>query len=583
MQVIKTPLDRPSNKRDNVFFLGAWCFKELDGLLKNDDINKTLPYHWDNRDKYNEDYDYLTLTYEKLLKRFSKLLNKFHNINKRDEYWRIIFGPWLRFFIDIVFDRYECIRLSRNHSKNITYSVSKYDIKNFCQHNFEEFYSEIVTDEWNEMIFSECIKFLNYPHTQNNQLELKPKINNFKNSRIQNFNKKSLETFNFFYRKYFKKNNVKTLISGSYFPYKSLIYFHFKLGQLPFPFKRDYLSSNGYIDSLTRNNLTEVDRKKNFENFILYLVPKLMPRIYLEDFKKSKDYILKEFPVTPKMIFTSVNYQAKDYFKILCAEMNDLGSKLIIGQHGGHFGLGRHNQTIDHQRSIAFKFISWGWKSKNHSQVIDLPSVQLSSKNFGSKKNGYILHITSSLPRYFYCNYSVPIAGQYLSYINDQVLFLRNLNKPTFNRLKIRLDSSFKSESWDLGKIFSFYGYSKYIDATKRPLQSLLKKSCLSICTHNGTVYLETLSNNFPTIIFWDKRYNEIKPESEKYIQSLVDAGILFFSPIEAAKQVNKIIYDLDSWWYSKDLQLTIKDFCQNFARTSNDWDDKWCNFFNKL
>lgn len=583
MYLIKTSLDYSKYKKKNHFFLGSWCFKDLDKLLEDNQVEKIIPYHWDDRNKYNSDYTYLTSIYEELLKMFSEILNKYHNMHKDVHYWRIIFGPWLRFFIDVLYDRYECIRLSRKHSNKIIYTVGDYNIQNFCSYNFIDFYNQIITDEWNEMIFSETIKFLNFPYSKNKELKLKPKSCNLKNSSYKILRKKSLEFLYFIYSKFIRKNKIKFLFSGSYFPVKSVINLHLKLRQLPYPFKTKNIYSDNLIYDFNRNNITKLNMKINFENFALYLIPKLMPRIYFEDFAKSKDYILREFKITPKIIFTGVNYQSDDNFKIFCAEKKELGSKLIIGQHGGHFGLGKHNQTIDHQISIASKFISWGWKQKKQSNIINLPSVQLSSKNFSSKKNGYVVHIISSLPRYFYCNYSIPVAGQYLSYLNDQIVFLENLSKPISNRFKIRLDSSFKENSWNLNKIFSFYGYSRYIDLTKKTMPELLNKSCLSICTHNGTVYLETLSKNFPTIIFWDKRYNEIKPESKKYIKSLVDAEILFFSPVDAAKKVNDIGGDVESWWLSDDVQLTVKDFCQQFAHSSIDWAKQWSDTFNKL
>ena len=69
-------------------------------------------YHWSNKNKLENDNKYLTDLYERYLIYLSSILNKFHNKNKDTQYWRIIIGPWLRFFIDIVFDRYETLKLN---------------------------------------------------------------------------------------------------------------------------------------------------------------------------------------------------------------------------------------------------------------------------------------------------------------------------------------------------------------------------------------------------------------------------------------------------------------------------------------
>ena len=76
-------------------------------------------YHWSNKNKLENDNQYLTDLYERYLVYLSNILNKFHHKNNDTKYWRILIGPWLRFFIDIVFDRYETINFKNSKLSKI--------------------------------------------------------------------------------------------------------------------------------------------------------------------------------------------------------------------------------------------------------------------------------------------------------------------------------------------------------------------------------------------------------------------------------------------------------------------------------
>ena len=77
--------------------------------------------------------------------------------------------PWLRFFIDSLFDRYECVRLAAENLPNPRTEVFRYNLAEWCPRDFPEFYHDLTSDEWNEVIFSECIKEQGVPYSTNHQ------------------------------------------------------------------------------------------------------------------------------------------------------------------------------------------------------------------------------------------------------------------------------------------------------------------------------------------------------------------------------------------------------------------------------
>ena len=157
MNLIKTPVDFiNSGKVQNKVLLGDWCLRDEENLLLTRYSFDRVPYHWDSRDKYYHDYIYLEQIYEKTLASLSHELNIIHSLDHDVRYWRIIIGPWLRFFIDAIFDRYETIRAAKVFVHEIRSTIFSYNLDDWCPTDFSEFWEDLVSDEWNEVIFSEC-------------------------------------------------------------------------------------------------------------------------------------------------------------------------------------------------------------------------------------------------------------------------------------------------------------------------------------------------------------------------------------------------------------------------------------------
>lgn len=580
MKLIKTPLEFVKAKKgQEIILLGTWCLnKDLD-FIDEKYKSKILPYHWKNREVYNKDYIYLGNLYEKKLAFMSGVLNKIHNTQKDINYWRVIVGPWLRFCLDAVYDRYESIKLAKESEKITDFSLFTYNLNDLCPENFNDFWEDFTSDYWNEIIFSECIKHQNISYNIYKESYISPlRVNKIYSSNFSAHIKKLLFKLSLM----ISDSNQKVIFYKSYTNFYKIFKLNIKLNQVPKYWSFDECRHDSRpVNNLVRNYFKDDIPLDAFEMFFNNLFPYLIPKSYIEDYSELKEKLINQMPGKPKNIFTANAYQNDDYFKIWAAEQIEKNAALIVGQHGGQFGIAKHNQTIDHQLKIASKFISWGWTEKKRDNIFPLPSIQLSnSKTIKPYKRGKILSILNSPPRYFYCHQSLPVAEQGLLYIEDQLKFISNLNKDNFENLLIRLDSNnSKSRSWNIGGLLELKGYDSKIDKGNTNLSKLVKKSKICIATTNTTVYLETFSKNFPTIIFWNKDFTEISKDAQEYINLLHDAEILFYCPIEAAKKLNKVYDNIDEWWFSVKVQEARAIFCDRYALTSGDWLQKWSVF----
>jgi putative transferase (TIGR04331 family) len=105
------------------------------------------------------------------------------------------------------------------------------------------------------------------------------------------------------------------------------------------------------------------------------------------------------------------------------------------------------------------------------------------------------------------------------------------------------------------------------IDTGSVQLNKVLDKYKLAFIVNNSTSLLYTLSINFPTVLFWDESYFEMRDSSSKYFKQLKLAGIFHTSPLDAAKHVNKIWHNIETWWESDSVQKTRKIFCDRYVK----------------
>jgi putative transferase (TIGR04331 family) len=556
-----------------MLFLGEWC-----NLFKDRNYNKGLDikihsYHWVDKKKQEIDYKLLNDIYEQKLFDLSHSLSEIHNLKLDIRYWRIIIGPWLRFFIDAVYDRYESIRTAVDNNEIDSTFIFDYSIDDYVPNDFIEFYDHLRFDDWNQIIFFELIKEFNIPYKKIWKINpINHKINTQKQLVKDKF-RNLLYSVNNIFSNYFNDKVFFEL----YVPYTKLFRLQFKLGQLPYIGEKSIFCSNRKTDFDKRKKINFPRTNEKFSEFLNNQIINFLPRIYLENFKEIKNKVLNKFPTDPKLIITSNAYQANDCFKIWSAHHTQKKVPLIIHQHGGNLGSSKFAQSEDHQLKISDDFISWGWSREGFNNIKTLPALKIFSKNINYDINGDILLTLASTPRYFYHFFGLQNGPEFLDYIEDQKLFIRNLNLKVISDLKIRPDST--EFGWDIpARISEVIDFSKFelnkIDFIKR-----LKNTKICIGTYNATIFLETLSYNIPTIVFFNLEQCNIRPEAIYYFEKLKSVGIFHDSPEAAAKFLNKIETNIEEWWKGPKLQLIRREFCDKYVNTSKNWATEWSSF----
>lgn len=549
----------------SIFFLGEWCriygrkskWEHLDA--------KVAPYHWDDREKLYHDYLYLQDQYEKLLKELATKLNNIHGVDYSIRYWRIVVGPWLAYFIQMLFDRWAMLRQVITTEEISSVRVFRADLKSLIPNDFEEFQSMMVTDEWNEAIYSQLIDL--FPLS----IDSIPKTTHIKvpptsrRSRIKTLLKKIINNSS----RLISRNNDYFFIS-SYLGIKQEFVLQMRLGQLPKYWQKFQSPVSVPNAKMRRWESIKPDDFRDFTKIARHFIPNHIPSIYLEGYKESTSLINRlPWPKAPKAIFTACAYTSDDIFKLWAAAKVENGTPLVIAQHGGNMGTSAWADYERHQIIISDAFITWGWQDNQlyNKKLFPIGIIKPFNRNLTRDPEGPALIVGTTIPRFSYHMYSCPVASQWNAYFDDQFRFVNALPYHLRQQLIVRLYSS--DYGWGQRQRWLDRFPNIGIDEGILPINSLMRKSRLYISTYNATTFLESLSINFPTIMFWNPKHWELRNTASTYFDQLKSVGIFHETPESAARQMTLVWDDIAGWWQSEPVQAARQHFCDVFARSS--------------
>jgi len=579
MFLITTADQRFWRSDEPILFLGEWCKLFSQRSVWENLSYEILPYHWDDRKKLYGDYLYLQKLYERILTLLSKCLNEIHGVDHSVRYWRIIIGPWLYYFIQVLYDRYQSITCAEKCGKVTDTLITKCEQRNDSPRDFLEFDKAVETDYYNQYLYSRIIEYTN--RIPFNILEVETDTDT---KTTDTNNKKGLlfvnRTLRLFFTKLYNKltnafSNKVAFVSVGLDSW-DLVKLHLSLHQLPNLSPPPVILKRSKIDREMREKLSYRASDNEFEKLLFKMIKDQIPSVYIEDYHQAIKISLNAYPNRPKLIFTAFAFNSNDMFKFWTAHHVERGVKFAGTQHGGHYGTGLWSATEDHQRRIFDTFFTWGWKSNDHDNIKTLPAAKLNKfKKIHYKNNGNILLVLCCIPRYSYHMYSIIVASSgFNTYLNGQYRFVNCLSEKNKIILLVRLyhlDYEWsQKDRWktEFPKIECYSGNKSIIDQ--------LNESRLFIGTYNATTYLETFAANFPTVLFWNPEHWELRSSAKPYFEALHSVGILHYTPESAASKVNEISDDPISWWDQTEIQEAKDQFCFQFARTSDNWLREW-------
>ena len=558
-----------------ILFLGEWCRvynqKHVWSLLRHE----VLPYHGLGRDALYNDYKYAMDIYERTLVELTGQLNTLHGSNHSVRFWRIVLGPWLVYFIEILLDRYRSICVASDSGKvTATWITVKFP-EEYLPNDFSEFGDRYLHDDYNYCLFSQIIKSSKtIPREEKNDVEFLTFGSKSTSPHQKDDFKWSVIRWLGNYSRAIPDSLQRVVMINSYIRPMGLMKLQLSLKMLPAPYRPRVDSVSSKVDWEMRRNIKLEQGGNCFESILKECIPLHIPKIYMEGYSRMAQKAREVYPKNPRVILTANAYKFDEGFKFWTAHQVDRGVKLAVTQHGGHIGDGLWSTDDDHEIKIADRYFTWGWTRKNEMKAVPMPSSMLESRK-GCKPNpeGEILCVPCSFPRYPYQMFSVPQGPLVLETFKLQQRFMQAVSSPVSDLLVFRIQ---KDRGWEEGLRWRDSDISPKINQGNISYINHLAMSRLCVCFYNGTPFLETFVANYPTLLCWEPKYTELNESAQPYFDLLRKAEILHDTPEQLALKLNEIYGDPLSWWVSAEIQDAKNKFCNRFAKTGDDWATQW-------
>ena len=585
---ISTNLEINLDKNKRKILAGNWCIENYEKKenLKRYEIFDNI---WKDKQKYNTYYKYLHKISLRYSERLSFYLNSFHKSSFSKKFWKLILMSWLTIYLPAYYYRWILVKKVLKRNKKIHF----YDLynleKKYIPTDTFDFHTQVSSNKYlNYNMFYNLMKY--YEKKSGKIFLVKKKILNSKINKVSD-KKNKTNWLIFQYKKilnhffYFVFRFNKIFIEKAVFPIKNNVEINLRLNQFPTYPNDTFNDSFGYTN-LYDNKEINLDKRRShhikkikgendeFVRFIDFVIRDDIPVCFLEGFEDLLNFARKII-IKPKIILSSYYHYFNELFKVWTAYLvENKNVKFFIVSHGGGGDL-KYPSCLKFESEIAHKKINWHKSTKLNE--MQLPASKfLKSKNIKSN-NDFISYVEG------------PVAP-YPSRIGEQAMDNGSPN------LQVDFVSFYKEINKVLKKKFIFIPSGLYnIDTTKylrgylnasqikekKSFKKYNERSELNILNYPQTAFFESLMTT-PTILLYKKDEWEFDKNFNYFYKKFIKHKIIFHDPKKAAKHVNSISNDINKWWGSKSVQLTINGFLDHACLVSSHSLNIWIKYLKK-
>jgi putative transferase (TIGR04331 family) len=473
-------------------------------------------------------------------------LNQAHQCSKSVRYWEILTGSWLRLFLDILISRIFIVAKLREMYPDIQLVCTDVANRSRAPFNTANFHTLTKSTEWNSLVYADLWKTASAEH-------IAPPVRIATTAQVHQ--KQQLSKLSGY------------VLSATYLPRMQELLLQLRLGS---KYKRLRVLNPSAIpaDDEARQKLVFNEfQTSDVEKLLIRLVREYLPTSFLEGFSTLRMSIRRMgFPTSPKTIFTSNRHIYDDVFNAWVADATENGSRLVLGQHGGHYGISKFPSYAErHELSVSDTYLTWGWKPST-SALGGIILTTVGSRRRQKKNQSRALLVIDELwshPRAVYTDIS-----ETSNYLDHLGLLVKSLPSTIQQSLELRrhLGQSVVGhpvESWWLNQFPTIDMGDSLI-----PFSKIVKKAKIVIVAHNGTTLPENFSQAIPTLITWTPNWVEIRDDVKPIFAKFAKVGIFHEDPVSLANHLSAIWDNVDAWWESKEVVEARELFCSQYAKS---------------
>lgn len=558
--------DRP------VIFLGEWC-RAYDRKEIWQDMNAIIaaPYGLGKARK-DADRAEARILEEKVFPILCDVLNQYHGTHHDLRFWQIVLGHWFRRYVDVILNRVRTLEkcLHTYQLSGVTACTDEdYSLAPLSTYTALSAFND---DIWNNAL---CVRILRLMGGAGCPVEVIAG-GEFKGglgasmatnaSPMQKVWKWSYRQVRNLIELFSRESDALIINSG--LPRIEEIKLQLALRQMPQLWTSPQFEIVASPSHTLRRSLSDQltdGVSEGLLGILRLLVFELLPVCYLEGFVELEENVQQlPWPKTPKLIFTSNNFDTDELFKLWTATKVEAGHKYVVGQHGNSYATHRYHCPATIEEVTADKFLTWGWEGGLPQHTSAFIFKMAGRKPGVYNRNGGLLLIETIMDLRIN---TWDVAAEFNVYFEDQKSFVAELSGVPRRNLTVRLHAAWRRLKG--GEAYRWHEFDPdiNIDWGASAIGALISQSRLVVHSYDSTGILETLSQNIPTLAFWQNELDHLQDSARPYYQLLVDAGIVHLTPETAAAKVNAIWDDVDGWWSQRSVQEARKKFCDRFAK----------------
>jgi putative transferase (TIGR04331 family) len=355
-------------------------------------------------------------------------------------------------------------------------------------------------------------------------------------------------------------NNSDIFIISPYFSSTRLLILYLKLYQFPALRLNPSSSSTKWFRRAFKFKIQD-ENSDEFVRALREIIPQQIPLAYVEGFTELVKCAERlGWPTKPKVIFTSNSHFYNDLFKLWAAIKVSKGSKLLIGTHGSGPDYLFSSPTLHEWKISSFHLGPIESTKYAYKSIVSTHNFRPFKKH---DKTGRVLLVELNIPRYSYSLASAPISSDYLLYLEDQYRFYDSLPSEIKEQVSVRKPPH--EDYWEINERWINRYPSIKIDNISSFHKSV-SKSRVVISSYFGTNYSDLISSNIPTIVFWNPLLFQASILSADLFREMEEVGIFHTTPESAATHLISIWSDIDSWWFSAQVQNVREKFSLRYA-----------------
>lgn len=554
--------------------LGPWCFigHETDSHEVED---QTYPYLFDTAEQLYDAAKIAQRLAREIADRLSEDLNQRHGVAYSKQYWRYMTVPWLIHLVQLTMSYHAYIEkfVAQFGERDFTCTITPDDFKISFSDTQAFLHLGVREAKFGAWVSSLVLRELAPANWKlEPTLSLIPSVNTVRTGIIAPRNQAGAGAA---FRRIFPRLRVDNVASTKL----SRLALHLWLSMLPFAGRAPLPGPAAGPGEVHRNEVPD-----SLMRVLDQLVTTTLPATLGEGFA-ALDRAASRIPYRPGRLFVGSLSLYDDSQRIVAARAEEAGEKIVPSQHGGSYGLCKIHPDVFELEYGRGRFLTWGWTEHENEQencrFYPVPDPGLSKVRDSHKRTNDMLVFTgcriTSVP-WRLC--AIPRAAQWVDYRRDKLSFFDTLDEGVLGNVRYRPYLKDEEDLSDSGYVRKRY---PKLDLLRGRLEPHLQSCRLFVLDYPGSTLNFSMAANIPTVCFWNA---DAWPESfqgKAFFDRFRALGVLHDSPEAAAKHINEIWGDVDTWWRSRDVQAARKEFCRYYARTSRIWWWHWLKTLTRI